>query len=81
MERFKTLVEAIEKECKVNPRNSTILGREKFGEKIYHLVFLNTTGMIVLIEQTEKGHAVHSLVTPWLVINKLLEEEDGSERV
>ena len=74
MERFRTLVEAIEKGCNTNPKNSSILGGEVIDGKLYHLVFLKTTGRIVLIEQTKEGCAIHSTVTPWVIINKLLEE-------
>ncbi|WP_163328806.1 hypothetical protein GFV12_02990 [Desulfurobacterium thermolithotrophum] len=74
MERFETLLEAIEKVCKVNPRNTTVCGREPIGEKIYYLVFAHTTGMFALIEETKEGFLVDSLVTPLGIIDKLLEE-------
>ena len=74
MERFRTLVEAIEKGCNTHPGKTNLIGGEVIDGKVYHLVFLETTGRIVLIEQTEEGHVIHSIVTPWVIINKLLEE-------
>jgi hypothetical protein len=74
MERFRTLVEAIEKGCNTHPGKTNLIGGEVIDGKLYHLVYLETTGNITLIEQTKEGCAIHSIVTPWVIISKLLEE-------